>query len=143
MMGKVTVVLLTSFMSSTHLACELRSFALYQGTRSQVSLLSQPFPPSTPLSFNTNSYANTCRTKQHVLTNPIILTPLASNSPFNLANAPNSVVHTGVKSAGCENNTAHFPSSHVWKSISPCVVCALKLGASVPRRMRGCESLVR
>jgi hypothetical protein len=33
-------------------------------------------------------------------TRPIILTPLLSNSPFSLAKAPSSVVHTGVKSAG-------------------------------------------
>lgn len=33
-------------------------------------------------------------------TRPIIFTPLLSNSPFSLAKAPSSVVHTGVKSAG-------------------------------------------
>ncbi len=31
------------------------------------------------------------------------------NSGWALAKAVNSVVHTGVKSAGCENSTSHLP----------------------------------
>lgn len=50
------------------------------------------------------------------------------------------VVLTGVKSAGCENRIAHFPSNHLWKSMSPCVVFAWKLGASEPNRKRGCSA---
>jgi hypothetical protein len=57
-------------------------------------------------------------------TRPIICTPRASNSGFNFAKAPSSVVQTGVKSAGCENNTVHFPVMNLWKSRSPCVVFA-------------------
>lgn len=53
---------------------------------------------------------------------PMSFTPLWSNDGFNLAKAPNSVVHTGVKSAGCENRMAHLSPIHEWKSISPCVV---------------------
>ena len=36
---------------------------------------------------------------------PITFTFLFSNSGFILANAPSSVVQTGVKSFGCENKT--------------------------------------
>lgn len=36
---------------------------------------------------------------------------------------------------------AHFPPSHEWKSISPCVVLAEKLGAMLPNRNRGCSSV--
>lgn len=71
------------------------------------------------------------------LTSPINLTPLLSNSPFSFAKAPSSVVHTGVKSAGCEKRIAHLSPIHSWKSMSPCVVLALKFGASEPRRNRG------
>ena len=48
-------------------------------------------------------------------------------------------MHTGVKSAGCEKRIAHEPSSHLWKSMSPCVVFAEKFGACDPRRRRGCS----
>ncbi len=34
---------------------------------------------------------------------------MALNSSIIDANVMNSVVHTGVKSAGCENRTTHFP----------------------------------
>ena len=40
------------------------------------------------------------------------------------------MVQTGVKSFGCENSTAQLSPIHSWKSISPSVVCARKLGAS-------------
>jgi hypothetical protein len=38
-------------------------------------------------------------------------------------------VHTGVKSAGWENRIPHFSPRKLWKSMSPCVVFALKFGA--------------
>jgi hypothetical protein len=34
---------------------------------------------------------------------------MAWKSAWRLAKAMNSVVHTGVKSAGCENSTSHLP----------------------------------
>src|SRR5438477_7930984 len=64
----------------------------------------------------------------------MILVLRLSNSDFNLAMVPSSVVHTGVKSLGCENRTAHLSPIHWWKSIGPSVVCAWKLGASSPIR---------
>jgi hypothetical protein len=38
-------------------------------------------------------------------------------------------VHTGVKSAGWLNKMVHLPSRNLWKSRSPWVVFAWKLGA--------------
>src|SRR5262252_2225572 len=43
---------------------------------------------------------------------------------------PSSVVHTGVKSLGCENRIAQPSPIHSWKRIGPCVVSAVKSGAS-------------
>src|SRR5262245_46598802 len=43
---------------------------------------------------------------------------------------PSSVVHTGVKSLGCENRIAQPSPIHSWKRIVPCVVSAVKSGAS-------------
>jgi hypothetical protein len=63
------------------------------------------------------------------LTSPIIFTLRFSNSSLSFANAPSSVVHTGVKSAGCEKRIAQLPSMNLWNSISPCVVFAVKFGA--------------
>ena len=40
------------------------------------------------------------------------LTLRLSNSPLSLATRPSSVVHTGVKSAGCEKSTPHLSPSH-------------------------------
>ena len=74
-----------------------------------------------------------------MFTSPISLTFLFSNSSFSLANAPSSVVHTGVKSAGWLNRIAHLSPIHWWKSMSPWVVLAVKLGAVVPSRKRGCS----
>jgi hypothetical protein len=62
-------------------------------------------------------------------TRPIICTPRASNSGFSFAKAPSSVVQTGVKSAGCEKSMVHLLFRNLWKSRSPCVVFAWKLGA--------------
>src|SRR5439155_14337745 len=45
---------------------------------------------------------------------------------------PSSVVHTGVKSRGCENSTAQESPIQSWKRIFPSVVCASKSGATSP-----------
>ena len=42
----------------------------------------------------------------------MIFTPRASNSGLMRAMYPSSVVHTGVKSFGCENSTAHESPIH-------------------------------
>ena len=42
---------------------------------------------------------------------------------------PSSVVHTGVKSLGWENSTAHESPIQSWKLIRPWVVSASKSGA--------------
>lgn len=108
MIGNCRFVEDTSLISSIHLPCEPRSLALYTQIISSLLRL--------------------CNNLQ--LTNPIILTSLFSNSSFIFANAPSSVVQTGVKSAGCENSIAQLFPIHWWKSISPLVVCALKFGAA-------------
>src|SRR6266702_2208358 len=64
--------------------------------------------------------------------NPISLTPRLSNSGFNFANAPSSVVQTGVKSFGCENNSAQEFPIQSWNLILPSVVSASKSGATAP-----------
>src|SRR6266850_3240079 len=80
---------------------------------------------------------------------PMILVLRLSNSDFNLAMAPSSVVQTGVKSLGCENRIAHLSPIHLWKSMGPSVVCAWKLGASSPIRnamgfsLRGKRKILR
>src|SRR5262252_4414273 len=43
---------------------------------------------------------------------------------------PSSVVHTGVKSLGCENRIAQPSPIHSCNRIVPCVVSAVKSGAS-------------
>src|SRR3954465_14172721 len=63
---------------------------------------------------------------------PMILTFRLSNSGFVLAMWPVSVVHTGVKSFGCEKSTPQESPSHSWKWIGPSVVCASKSGAVSP-----------
>src|SRR5918997_6764315 len=63
---------------------------------------------------------------------PMILTFLRSNSGLIFAMYPSSVVHTGVKSRGCENRTAHESPIHSWKRIGPSVVSASKSGAVSP-----------
>src|SRR6266568_7381151 len=63
---------------------------------------------------------------------PISLTPRLSNSGFNLASAPSSVVQTGVKSFGCENNRAQLLPIQSWNLILPSVVSASKSGATAP-----------
>src|SRR6266545_2475622 len=64
--------------------------------------------------------------------NPISLTPRLSNSGFNFARAPSSVVQTGVKSFGCENKSAQFEPIQSWNLILPSVVWASKSGATAP-----------
>jgi len=44
------------------------------------------------------------------------------------------VVHTGVKSAGCENNTTHFPAKSCGNLISHFVDGATNSGANSPIR---------
>src|SRR5579864_7380498 len=61
---------------------------------------------------------------------PMILQFRRANSGCSPAMYPSSVVHTGVKSLGCENRIAQPSPIHLWKSIWPCVVSAVKLGAS-------------
>src|SRR5690348_4600189 len=63
---------------------------------------------------------------------PINLTPRLSNSGFSLARAPSSVVQTGVKSLGCENNSAQLLPIQSWNLIFPSVVSASKSGAVAP-----------
>src|SRR5918996_5443912 len=63
---------------------------------------------------------------------PTILTFLRSNSGLIFAMYPSSVVHTGVKSFGCENRTAHESPIHSWNRIGPSVVSASKSGAVSP-----------
>ena len=58
-----------------------------------------------------------------------------SNSGLSAATRPSSVVHTGVKSFGCENRTAQLSPFQSWKLIVPSVVSAVKSGASSPRRI--------
>src|SRR3984885_12200628 len=60
----------------------------------------------------------------------MILVLRLSNSGFSPAMYPSSVVHTGVKSLGCENRMAQLSPIHSWKLIFPCEVSAVKLGAS-------------
>src|SRR5690348_8845678 len=61
------------------------------------------------------------------------LTPRLSNSGLMRATVPSSVVHTGVKSLGCENSTPQELPSHWWNLILPAVVSASKSGAVSPR----------
>ena len=91
MMGKERVVLEISLMSEVHLECEVRSLAdcfHHEKNDQHINRLRGDF-----------SKEKEMRMVQ-LLTRPINLTPLLSNSPFSLAKAPSSVVHTGVKSAG-------------------------------------------
>src|SRR6266853_5163525 len=64
----------------------------------------------------------------------MILVFLLSNSGFSFAMYPSSVVHTGVKSFGCEKRIAHLSPIQSWKRIFPSVVSAVKSGASSPMR---------
>src|SRR5271165_489172 len=66
---------------------------------------------------------------------PMILVLRLSNSGLRPAMYPSSVVHTGVKSLGCENRIAHLSPIQSWKWILPSVVSAVKSGASSPMRM--------
>ena len=59
---------------------------------------------------------------------PMTLTPRAAHSGCSLAVAPNSVVHTGVKSAGWENSTHQELPMNSWKLIGPVLVSAVKSG---------------
>src|SRR5436309_15500221 len=72
-----------------------------------------------------------CRSTGSTL-RPISLTPRLSNSGFNFARAPSSVVQTGVKSFGCENKSAQLLPIQSWNLIFPSVVWASKSGAVAP-----------
>src|SRR5437667_10414692 len=63
---------------------------------------------------------------------PITFTFRSSNSGLIFAMYPSSVVHTGVKSLGCENSTAQESPIQSWKLIFPSVVSASKSGAVSP-----------
>ncbi|MNW05282.1 hypothetical protein D3C71_2015090 [compost metagenome] len=64
-----------------------------------------------------------------------------AKSSFSLAVRPSSVVHTGVKSAGWENNTPQLLPSHSWKRILPSLESCSKSGAISPSlRLMGCGS---
>ena len=52
-----------------------------------------------------------------------------ANSSRSPATVPSSVVHTGVKSFGCEKRIAQPSPIHSWKLIGPSVVSAVKSGA--------------
>src|SRR3984893_18275158 len=58
---------------------------------------------------------------------PMILVFRLSKSGLSFAMYPSSVLHTGVKSFGCENSTAQELPSHSWKRIRPSVVSARNL----------------
>src|SRR6266568_9096055 len=83
----------------------------------------------------------------------MILVLRLSNSGLSLAMYPSSVVHTGVKSLGCENRIAHLSPIHSWNRILPSVVSAVKSGASSPMRIAifdlrwaegsGCSTILR
>ena len=51
------------------------------------------------------------------------------------ANSPNSVVQTGVKSAGWEKRMPHESPSYSWRLSEPSVVSAVKSGAVSPSWM--------
>ncbi len=61
---------------------------------------------------------------------PITLVPRFFHSSPSLATAPNSVVHTGVKSLGWENRIAQLSPIHSWKRIGPWLVSASKSGTT-------------
>src|SRR5688572_5590079 len=73
---------------------------------------------------------------------PITLVLRLSNSGLSLAMYPSSVVHTGVKSLGCEKITAHELPIQSWNLMRPSVVSASKLGATSPMRRLMCASCV-
>src|SRR3974390_2888677 len=63
---------------------------------------------------------------------PMILVLRLSNSGLLRAIVRSWVVHTGVKSLGCENSMPQELPSHSWKRIFPSVVSTSKSGAVSP-----------
>ena len=55
-----------------------------------------------------------------------------SNSCFVFATMPSPVVHTGVKSFGCDMSTHQWLPIHSWNLTCPSVVSASKSGAMSP-----------
>ncbi len=82
-------------------------------------------PPTSSMSFAHFAWFSTGSTLS-----PMIFAPRFANSSSSAAIEPSSVVHTGVKSLGCENRTAHPSPIQSWKWIVPCVVSAVKSGAT-------------
>src|SRR5690242_1645661 len=74
---------------------------------------------------------------------PINCTLSRSKSALRLANSMNSVVQTGVKSAGWENNITHLPFLLIsLRRIMPWVVLASKSGAgSLMRGIRASDAV--
>ena len=66
---------------------------------------------------------------------PMTLVPRLFHSGSSLAVVPNSVVQTGVKSAGCEKSTHQLSPMNSWKRIGPMLVRAVKSGTLSPMRM--------
>src|SRR4051812_14552725 len=67
---------------------------------------------------------------------PSTATFFAASASWCRANSTNSVVHTGVKSAGWENRITHLSFCHVERRMGPCVVLASKSGAGPLSSMR-------
>src|SRR6202034_2391299 len=67
----------------------------------------------------------------------ITLTSRLPNSCWSEAVGRSPVVHTGVKSAGCENSTPQLLPSHSWKRMRPRLDSCSKSGAVSPRRRLG------
>src|SRR6201985_1582448 len=68
---------------------------------------------------------------------PITATFFERRASWWRANSRNSVVHTGVKSAGCEKRITHLSFCQVDRRTGPCVVLASKSGAGPLSSMRG------
>ena len=109
-----------------------RSETLRSGSAIIGKLTASPWVSS--MSFSQLTWESTGSTDR-----PMTLTLRLSNSPFSFATVPSSVVHTGVKSLGCEKSTAQLSPFHSWKLTVPWVVSAVKSGAVSPMRTAMCE----
>ena len=66
---------------------------------------------------------------------PITRAPRLVHSSESFAVAPSSVVHTGVKSAGCQKSTHQELPMNSWKLIGPMLLSAVKSGTLSPMGM--------
>merc|ERR1711907_926573 len=66
----------------------------------------------------------------------------AANSPDRLLKRPSSVVHTGVKSAGCEQRHSHEPSLYSYRSNGPKLDSPCTLGIASPIRRYAHSAIV-